>query len=82
MLLVTMNGQMLGLSRLSYSLATNRQIPSSVGRLNRRRGTPYVAISLAAVLAFVLALPQRPRLPGRHLRLRRDAHVRRSPTCR
>ena len=57
MLLVTMNGQMLGLSRLSYSLATNRQIPSSVGRLNRRRGTPYIAISLAAVLAFVLALP-------------------------
>lgn len=57
MLLVTMNGQMLGLSRLSYSLATNRQIPSSVGRLDRRRGTPYIAISLAAVLAFVLALP-------------------------
>ena len=31
MLLVAMNGQMLGLSRLSYSLATNRQIPSAVG---------------------------------------------------
>jgi APA family basic amino acid/polyamine antiporter len=57
MLLVTMNGQMLGLSRLSYSLATNRQIPSSAGRLDGRRGTPYIAISIAAALAFLLALP-------------------------
>ena len=57
MLLVAMNGQMLGLSRLSYSLATNRQIPSSAGRLDERRGTPYIAISLAAALAFLLAIP-------------------------
>ena len=39
LLLVAMNGQMLGLARLAYSLATNRQIPSAVGRLQRRRGT-------------------------------------------
>ena len=58
MLLVTMNGQMLGLSRLSYSLATNRQIPSSAGRLDGRRGTPYIAISIAAALAFALAVPR------------------------
>jgi APA family basic amino acid/polyamine antiporter len=58
MLLVTMNGQMLGLSRLSYSLATNRQIPSSAGRLDGRRGSPYIAISLAAALAFSLSVPQ------------------------
>jgi APA family basic amino acid/polyamine antiporter len=58
MLLVTMNGQMLGLSRLSYSLATNRQIPSSAGRLDGRRGSPYIAISLAAALAFLLSVPQ------------------------
>jgi basic amino acid/polyamine antiporter, APA family len=57
MLLVAMNGQMLGLSRLSYSLATNRQIPSSAGRLDERRGTPYIAISLAAALAFLLTIP-------------------------
>jgi APA family basic amino acid/polyamine antiporter len=58
MLLVTLNGQMLGLARLAYSLATNRQIPSGVGRLHRRRGTPYVAIIIAALLAFVLAVPR------------------------
>ena len=29
------NGQMLGVSRLAYSLATNRQMPSLIGRLHR-----------------------------------------------
>jgi basic amino acid/polyamine antiporter, APA family len=57
LLLVAMNGQMLGLARLAYSLATNRQIPSAVGRLQRRRGTPYVTIILAALIAFALAIP-------------------------
>jgi APA family basic amino acid/polyamine antiporter len=57
LLLVAMNGQMLGLARLAYSLATNRQIPSALGRLHRRRGTPYVTISIAALIAFALALP-------------------------
>jgi len=57
LLLVAMNGTMLGLSRLSYSLATNRQIPSAVGRLGEHRGTPYVTITIAAVIAFALALP-------------------------
>jgi APA family basic amino acid/polyamine antiporter len=55
-LIVAMNGQMLGLARLAYSLATNRQIPSAVGRLHGSRGTPYVAIGVAAVIAFAFAL--------------------------
>ena len=48
---------MLGLSRHSYVLATNRQIPSWLGKLGRRRRTPYVAIAAAAVIAFGLAIP-------------------------
>jgi basic amino acid/polyamine antiporter, APA family len=48
---------MLGLSRHVYVLATNRQIPSWLGRLNRRFQTPHVAIGIAAVLAFGLVLP-------------------------
>ena len=56
-LIVAMNGQMLGLSRLAYSLATNRQIPSALGRLHPRRGTPYVVIVAAALISFGLALP-------------------------
>ncbi len=51
------NGQMLGISRLSYSLARNRQIPSLAGRLHERRGTPYIAIGIAGVLAFGLTVP-------------------------
>jgi basic amino acid/polyamine antiporter, APA family len=47
---------MLGLSRLAYSLATNRQIPSAVGRLHPRRSTPFVVIAIAAALAGALAL--------------------------
>jgi basic amino acid/polyamine antiporter, APA family len=57
MLLVAINSQMLGLARLAYSLATNRQIPSAVGRLSVRRGTPYVAIAIAAAIAFGLSIP-------------------------
>jgi basic amino acid/polyamine antiporter, APA family len=60
LLVVAMNGQMLGLARLSYTLAANRQVPSLVGRLHRRRGTPYIAISIAAAIAFGLALSQDP----------------------
>ena len=56
-LLTAMNGQMLGLARLAYSLATNRQIPSATGRLHGRRSTPYVAIAIAAAVAFGFAIP-------------------------
>jgi basic amino acid/polyamine antiporter, APA family len=56
LLLVALNGQMLGLARLGYSLATNRQIPSAVGRLHGRRGTPYLIVAVAGVLVFGLAL--------------------------
>ncbi|HYH58502.1 MAG TPA: APC family permease [Thermoleophilaceae bacterium] len=47
---------MMGVSRLAYSLATNRQIPSAVGRLDPRRSTPWVAISVCGLLAFGLVL--------------------------
>jgi APA family basic amino acid/polyamine antiporter len=42
---------MLGLSRLAYSLSTNRQIPSALGRLHPVRSTPYVLIIIAGVIA-------------------------------
>ena len=49
---------MLGLLRLAYSLSLNRQIPSVLGRLHPTRGTPFVVIILAAVVAAALAVPQ------------------------
>jgi basic amino acid/polyamine antiporter, APA family len=54
-LVQAVNGQMLGIGRLAYSLGTNRQIPSLVSRLDATRGTPYVAIAAAAAIAFALA---------------------------
>lgn len=48
------NSAMLGLSRLAYSLATNRQIPSAVGRLHPERATPVVVIAVAAIIAGAL----------------------------
>jgi APA family basic amino acid/polyamine antiporter len=51
------NTAMLGLSRHVYVLATNRQIPSWLGKLNRRFQTPHVAIVAAAVCAIGLIAP-------------------------
>jgi APA family basic amino acid/polyamine antiporter len=48
---------MLGTSRLSYALATNRQIPAPLGRLSSRFGTPYVLIGIAALIAMALVIP-------------------------
>ena len=56
-LLVAANSSMLGISRLAYGLATNRQIPSALGRLHPTRGTPFVLIGLAALVAAALTVP-------------------------
>jgi APA family basic amino acid/polyamine antiporter len=54
-LLQAVNGTMLGLARLTYSLTTNRQLPSLIGRLHPQWSTPYVAIGIASVIVFGLA---------------------------
>ncbi|HKG38645.1 MAG TPA: universal stress protein [Conexibacter sp.] len=56
-LLAAANSSMLGISRLAYGLATNRQIPSTLGRLHPTRGTPYVLIGLAGLVAAALTIP-------------------------
>jgi basic amino acid/polyamine antiporter, APA family len=57
-LIAAANSAMMGLSRLAYSLSTNRQIPSAMGRLHSSRSTPYVVITIAALLAAGLTVPQ------------------------
>jgi APA family basic amino acid/polyamine antiporter len=56
-LVAACHAAMLGLSRLGYSLATNRQIPSLVGYLHPRKGTPVVIITVGALLAVLLLIP-------------------------
>jgi APA family basic amino acid/polyamine antiporter len=48
---------MLGVSRHIYTLAINRQIPSWLGKLERRKATPYVAIVISGVIALGLVIP-------------------------
>ncbi len=51
------NTSMLGVSRHIYTLAINRQIPSWLGKLEKRAATPYVAIILSGVIALGLVIP-------------------------
>ena len=55
LLVQAVNGQLLGIGRLVYSLGTNRQVPSLLSRLDDRYGTPFVTIALAGMVAFGLA---------------------------
>ncbi|MGH2849608.1 MAG: amino acid permease [Solirubrobacteraceae bacterium] len=56
-LIAAANGAMLGLSRLAFSLATNRQIPSGLGKLHPQRSTPFVLVAIAAAAAAALVIP-------------------------
>jgi len=56
-LIAAADAAMLGLSRLAFSLATNRQIPSGLGRLHPRRATPFVLIAIAGAAASALVIP-------------------------
>jgi APA family basic amino acid/polyamine antiporter len=56
-LVVACNAAMLRLSRLGYSLAVNRQIPSMMGRLHPRYATPVVVIGIGTILSLALLVP-------------------------
>jgi APA family basic amino acid/polyamine antiporter len=53
---------LLGLSRVSFAIARNRQFPKSLSKIHSKFGTPYVSIlitgGLMATLASFLSLPQ------------------------
>jgi APA family basic amino acid/polyamine antiporter len=51
------NTSMLGVSRHIYTLAINRQIPSWLGKLEKRKATPYVAITISGIIALGLVIP-------------------------
>jgi APA family basic amino acid/polyamine antiporter len=50
------NAAMLGVSRLGYSLAVNRQLPSRIGYLHPEWATPVVIIGIGASVATLLLL--------------------------
>jgi APA family basic amino acid/polyamine antiporter len=58
-LVIATNAGLIGISRLSYSLSTNRLFPGVFARLHPRFGTPFVSVIVFGVLAAVLILPDR-----------------------
>ncbi len=56
-LIAAAQSAMLGLSRLGYALAVNRQIPSRIGYLQATRATPVVVIAFGAIVAIGLLIP-------------------------
>ena len=66
---------MLGLSRLGYALAVNRQIPSRIGSLQPHAGDAGRDHRLRRGDGDLPADPGRPRVPGRDLRVRGDDRV-------
>jgi APA family basic amino acid/polyamine antiporter len=56
-LVIATNAGMIGVSRLSYSMGQYRQLPEVIRQVHPRYRTPYVAISVFAVLAIVTLLP-------------------------
>jgi len=56
-LLVATNAGLLGISRVSFSMGTHRQLPAALSRVHPRFKTPYVTIILFALIILVLQVP-------------------------
>jgi basic amino acid/polyamine antiporter, APA family len=56
-LIIATNAGMIGISRLSWSLAEHRQLPSIFSRLHPRYRTPWFTISFFSAIAIVLLAP-------------------------
>src|SRR5436190_9663670 len=56
-LVIATNAGLIGISRLSWSLAEHRQLPSVFARVHRRYRTPWFTIAFFSVLAGLLLIP-------------------------
>jgi APA family basic amino acid/polyamine antiporter len=56
-LLIATNAGLIGVSRLSWSLAEHRQLPQVFARLHRRHRTPWFTIVFFSLLAGLLLIP-------------------------
>ncbi|HEY4896383.1 MAG TPA: amino acid permease [Solirubrobacteraceae bacterium] len=63
-LFIATNAGLIGISRLSWSLAEHRQLPSIFSRLHPRFRTPWFTIVFFSVLAALLILPGQTTLLG------------------
>jgi APA family basic amino acid/polyamine antiporter len=56
-LVIATNAGLIGISRLSWSLAKHRQLPAIFASVHRRYRTPWFTISFFSVLAALLLIP-------------------------
>src|SRR4051794_27880831 len=56
-LVIATNAGMIGISRLSWSLAQHRQLPSIFARVHAKYGTPWFTLVVFSVLATLLLIP-------------------------
>src|SRR5947199_7160240 len=56
-LIIATNAGLIGISRLSWSLAEHKQLPSAFARLSSRYGTPYFTIITFSIVAAILLAP-------------------------
>src|SRR5213078_2191714 len=56
-LVIATNAGLIGISRLSWSLAEHRQLPSIFARVHRTYRTPWFTIAFFSVLACLLLIP-------------------------
>lgn len=56
-LVIATNAGLIGISRLSWSLAEHRQLPGAFARLSSRFGTPSFTIVFFSVIAAILLIP-------------------------
>ncbi len=56
-LFIATNAGLIGISRLSWSLAEHRQLPSIFARLHRRHRTPWFTIVVFSTFAGILLIP-------------------------
>ncbi len=56
-LLIATNAGLIGISRLAFSLGTNKLVPPGLSKVHTRFKTPYIAIIVFSLIAIVILLP-------------------------
>ena len=75
-LLIATNAGVIGASRITYAMATHRQLPEVFRRLHPKFKTPWLSlVFFAGLLSIIVLLPGKTDFLGEHVRVRRDALV-------
>jgi APA family basic amino acid/polyamine antiporter len=56
-LLTATNAGLLGISRLSFNLASHQQLPAAFGQVHHRFRTPHLAIIIFCIVSIILLVP-------------------------